>query len=133
MQKSKSEAEFARIYEVQEMMWRVNEGEADGTEVKRIIEVLKNNPSAIVRHEAASSLGEIASVEAVQALAEAILKDPSSLVRHESAEALGWIPTPESRKALEAVLMDKGKEVVETARISFGMHRNPRRANVSRY
>jgi len=121
-----SKPEFARIYEIQEAMWRVENREQTGNEIKMIIEALRKDPSPIVRHEAAFALGEIASIEAVEALAHAVLHDHSPLVRHESAEALGWIPTEASRRALEEALNDSDADVVATARISLDMHNNPR-------
>jgi len=93
-----------------------------------LIQVLKKDPNAIVRHEAAFSLGSLHcrgrnfSGAAIEALCDAAQNDPSNVVRHEAAEVLGWIVSPKVRKVLELLLCDISDDVVDTARISLDRH-----------
>ena len=90
-----------------------------------LVRVLREDPNAIVRHEAAFSLGclhwgEIPLAAAsVESLCEAAVNDPSSVVRHEAAEVLGGVSGPGVRKSLERLLGDPDEDVAETARISL--------------
>ncbi|MEM2650257.1 MAG: HEAT repeat domain-containing protein, partial [Candidatus Nitrosocaldus sp.] len=50
--------------------------------VEPICDVLLNDPNALVRHEAAFSLGQMGYAKAVDALINAMLNDESQFVRH---------------------------------------------------
>lgn len=110
-----------RIYACQELMHLGTSGA-----IALLGKVLKEDSDAVVRHEAAFVLGELADPAGVAALAGAAEEDSSALVRHEAVEALGWIATPESAKALRLALKDSVSEVVRTAEISLAMHKEPR-------
>ena len=64
-------------------------------------QTLSNDPSSIVRHEAAYILGEKANLLSISPLIKAIEYDPAIIVRHEAALALanlGTLGLPESEK-----------------------------------
>lgn len=87
--------------------------------VEPICDVLLNDPNALVRHEAAFSLGQMGYAKAVDALISAMLKDESPFVRHEAAIALGVIGSESARRALIQALNDESKEVRESAEIAL--------------
>jgi hypothetical protein len=95
---------------------------------KLLVRVLNEDPSAIVRHEAAFILGSLhrdrkpLDTASIDALCEAAVHDPSGVVRHEAAEALGCIPELRVRNVLERLLGDLNEDVVETARIGLERH-----------
>lgn len=95
----------------------IAEGEDDV--VEPICDVLLNDPNALVRHEAAFSLGQMGYAKAVDALITAMLKDESQFVRHEAAIALGVIGSESARRALMQALNDESKEVRESAQIAL--------------
>lgn len=104
---------------------------------KILVRVLREDPNAIVRHEAAFVLGSLhwggktLSTASIDALCETALHDPSSVVRHEAAESLGCIFEPRVRKALEQLRFDSSEDVVETARISLKRHDHSKMGSVS--
>ncbi len=87
--------------------------------VDDIAEVLLHDPNALVRHEAAYSLGQLGYAKAVDALIYAMLNDPNPFVRHESAIALGVIGSERAREALIKALNDERIEVRESAVIAL--------------
>lgn len=87
--------------------------------VDDIAEVLLHDPNALVRHEAAYSLGQLGYAKAVDALIYAMLNDPNPFVRHESAIALGVIGSERAREALIKALNDEIIEVRESAVIAL--------------
>lgn len=87
--------------------------------VDDIAEVLLHDPNALVRHEAAYSLGQLGYAKAVDALIHAMLNDPNPFVRHESAIALGVIGSERAREALIKALNDDSIEVRESAAIAL--------------
>ncbi|MEM2923857.1 MAG: HEAT repeat domain-containing protein [Candidatus Nitrosocaldus sp.] len=87
--------------------------------VEPICDVLLNDPNALVRHEAAFSLGQMGYTKAVDALIHAMLNDESQFVRHEAAIALGVIGSERARGALIKALNDVSKEVRESAQIAL--------------
>lgn len=83
---------------------------------------LLNDPSPIVRHEAAYILGEKDNPLAVDALIRAIETDPHKIVVHESALAianLGNLGYPKSEVALKKLLQHPDEDVVDTAQIAL--------------
>ncbi len=84
-----------------------------------IVDVLLNDTNALVRHEAAYSLGQMGYSKAVDALITAMLKDTNPFVRHESAIALGVIGSERARDALMKALYDESVEVRESAIIAL--------------
>lgn len=85
-------------------------------------QTLSNDPSSIVRHEAAYILGEKANLLSISPLIKAIEYDPAIIVRHEAALALanlGTLGLPESEKVLIKLLNDPNEDVVDTAEIAL--------------
>lgn len=84
--------------------------------------VLFEDPSALIRHDAAAGLAEIQGIKAQPLLIKA-LGDESGIVRHESAEMLGWVGNSEAIEALKPLLKepDDGWYVAGTARMAIEM------------
>jgi HEAT repeat protein len=76
-----------------------------------LAEVMKDDPSPLVRHECSFSLGQMGLKSAVPYLCESALYDPSEIVRHESAAALGAIGDERAREALAKASKDPSDEV----------------------
>jgi HEAT repeat protein len=74
--------------------------------VDSISRVLENDKNALVRHEAAFSLGQLGYTAATAALSNAVKSDPSYFVRHEAAIALGVIGSEDARETLNEALKD---------------------------
>jgi HEAT repeat protein len=87
--------------------------------VDSISRVLENDKNALVRHEAAFSLGQLGYTAATAALSNAVKSDPSYFVRHEAAIALGVIGSEDARETLNEALKDKSEEVRESAIIAL--------------
>jgi HEAT repeat protein len=87
--------------------------------VEPISRVLERDKSALVRHEAAFSLGQMGYQTAMPALSNAVKSDPSYFVRHEAAVALGVIGSEEAREILNEALKDESEEVRESAIIAL--------------
>jgi HEAT repeat protein len=87
--------------------------------VEPISRVLEGDKNALVRHEAAFSLGQIGYPTAMPALFNAVKSDPSYFVRHEAAVALGVIGSEEGREILNEALKDESEEVRESAIIAL--------------
>lgn len=87
--------------------------------VESIGKVLKNDADAIVRHEAAFSLGQLGFTSGTKPLADAVESDSSFFVRHEAAIALGVIGSEDARKTLVGALADPSEEVRESATIAL--------------
>ena len=87
--------------------------------VEPISRVLEDDKNALVRHEAAFSLGQIGYQTAMPALFNAVKSDPSYFVRHEAAVALGVIGSEEGREILNKALKDESEEVRESAIIAL--------------
>src|SRR5207245_3637343 len=79
---------------------------------------LKADPSPLVRHEAAFSLGQLEFKSAVPALLEAMANDDSVLVRHESAVDLGSIGEETARSGLIDGLREPDEDVRLTAEVA---------------
>ena len=87
--------------------------------VEPISRVLEDDKNALVRHEAAFSLGQIGYQTAMPALFNAVKSDPSYFVRHEAAVALGVIGSEEGRQILNEALKDESEQVRESAIIAL--------------
>ena len=87
--------------------------------VDSISRVLENDQNALVRHEAAFSLGQLGYTAATAALSNAVKSDPSYFVRHEAAIALGVIGSEDARETLNEALKDESEEVRESAIIAL--------------
>lgn len=87
--------------------------------VEHLTRVLEQDTDALVRHEAAFSLGQIGFPSAINALSRAVKSDPSFFVRHEAAIALGVIGSEKAREVLVMALGDESEEVRESALIAL--------------
>lgn len=87
--------------------------------VDSISRVLENDKNALVRHEAAFSLGQLGYPAATASLSNAVKSDPSYFVRHEAAVALGVIGSEDARETLNEALKDESEEVRESAIIAL--------------
>lgn len=87
--------------------------------VQYIAQVLKNDESELVRHEAAFSLGQMCYSSSIPPLNDATLNDPSMFVRHEAAIALGVVGSKEAKETLEKALDDPDRPVVESAMVAL--------------
>jgi deoxyhypusine monooxygenase len=87
--------------------------------VDPIGKVLKLDNNALVRHEAAFSLGQLGLSSGIGALSDAVRSDPSFFVRHEAAVALGVIGSEDARKTLDGALSDENEEVRESAMVAL--------------
>ncbi|XP_069505551.1 deoxyhypusine hydroxylase [Ambystoma mexicanum] len=78
-----------------------------------------DDPSALLKHEAAYCLGQMMDRQAEPAL-KAVLKDRGQepMVRHEAGEALGAIGSPESLDLLKEYAKDPVIEVAETCQLA---------------
>lgn len=86
---------------------------------RAIGKVLKYDNNALVRHEAAFSLGQLGYRSGIPALTDAVRSDSSFFVRHEAAVALGVIGSEEARKTLSEALKDESEEVRESAVVAL--------------
>ena len=87
--------------------------------VESISRVLESDKNALVRHEAAFSLGQLGYPAATAALSNAVKSDPSYFVRHEAAVALGVIGSEDARETLNEALKDESVELRESAIIAL--------------
>lgn len=94
-------------------------GIAGENAIEPIGKVLKFDENALVRHEAAFSLGQLGYTGGIAALADSVRSDPSFFVRHEAAVALGVIGSEEARKTLNDALNDENEEVRQSAVIAL--------------
>ncbi len=76
-----------------------------------LVNVLRVDPSPLVRHEAAFVLGCLGGRKQAMAVRMALKSDTSFLVRHEAAMALAEIGAPEDIPTLTARLADRSPEV----------------------
>lgn len=84
--------------------------------VELLVDVLKNDDNAIVRHEAGFQIGEHNMKSKLSALIDAAHNDPNPVVRHECIEAMGLLRAPEARSALKKSLDDPDESVSLTAK-----------------
>ena len=101
------------------------ENMVDDESVKILAEALMTDPSPIVRHECAFSLGETAHPKlAAPHLMKAILEDDHVFVRHEALLALGTLGKEEFIPFIERFISDSDPEVAESAEIALQRIRN---------
>jgi HEAT repeat protein len=93
----------------------------DGIQV--VIDALED-PDPMVRRTAATALGELRTVQAVEALGRA-LSDPQAFVRVEAARALGLIDDDAVLPPLISALKDPATRVREVAGEALGRWRSP--------
>ena len=85
------------------------------------VEVLRNEPSLVLRVHAVCILAEVGGERSVPALADVLLHDPDPLVRHEAAFSLGQIGLSEGNETLSiAVLKDRDPIVRHEAAAALG-------------
>jgi HEAT repeat protein len=87
--------------------------------VSDLMDLLRNDPNPIVRHESAFALGEMGFPEALPALKESLLSDPDSIVRHEAAFALGLTKLKEALEILRTTPDDVDIVVRQTVEIAI--------------
>ncbi|MEN9626439.1 MAG: lyase HEAT-like repeat-containing protein [archaeon] len=88
--------------------------------IKALITALFTDPSPIVRHEVAFSLGESAHPRlAAKYLMKAVEEDSNIFVRHEAILALGTLGKKEFIPFVKKFLRDKEPEMVESAEIAL--------------
>eukprot|EP00471_Norrisiella_sphaerica_P009981 CAMPEP_0184494776 /NCGR_PEP_ID=MMETSP0113_2-20130426/29563_1 /TAXON_ID=91329 /ORGANISM="Norrisiella sphaerica, Strain BC52" /LENGTH=262 /DNA_ID=CAMNT_0026880669 /DNA_START=1 /DNA_END=789 /DNA_ORIENTATION=+ len=94
-----------------------------GEEAANVLAQGFNDSSALLRHEVAFVLGQLALPSSVRFL-DPILSDEQehSMVRHEAAEALGAIATPESFIVLNRFLNHHDDLVRESCHVALDMH-----------
>lgn len=80
------------------------------------------DPSALMRHEAAYVLGQMQGTKAIPFLVQVLERDPNPMVRHEAAEALGnmWEETDEVVPILQRFAKeDPAREVRESCEVAL--------------
>ena len=93
---------------------------ADDNSIKAIGQALLNDPSPIVRHECAFSLGETAAArEAGPYLIKAIEEDQNIFVVHEAILALGTLGDRRFIPFIKKFLKDSRAEISESAEIAL--------------
>ncbi|HIH15201.1 MAG: hypothetical protein QT08_C0008G0009 [archaeon GW2011_AR17] len=96
------------------------ENGTDEESIAALAKALETDPSPIVRHECAFSLGETAcSSLAGLPLMKAAKEDPNIFVRHESLLALGTLGEKSFIPFIKEFLHDKDKEIRESAEIAL--------------
>jgi HEAT repeat protein len=81
--------------------------------------VLREDPSGLVRHEAAFALSSFPDEACESLLCCVGLKDPNYLVRHEAAIALMTVGTDRALSCLEKGLLDSNNEVIMSCRLAI--------------
>jgi hypothetical protein len=85
------------------------------------IEVLKQEPSLVLRVHAVCILAEVGGEKCVPTLSDVLFHDPDPLVRHEAAFSLGQIGLSEGNKALaKAMRTDRDPIVRHEAAAALG-------------
>lgn len=85
------------------------------------VEVLRTEPSLVLRVHAVCILAEVGGEKSVGALADVLLHDPDPLVRHEAAFSLGQIGLAEGNIALaEAAIRDRDPIVRHESAAALG-------------
>lgn len=91
------------------------------------MEVLKREPSLVLRVHAVCILAEVGAEKCVPVLADVLFHDPDPLVRHEAAFSLGQIGLTAAVEALEkAVATDADAIVRHEAAAALGSIGSPR-------
>ncbi len=76
------------------------------------VEVLKGDPSLVLRVHAVCILAEVGGKECIPTLADVLINDPDPLVRHEAAFSLGQIGLSAANEALERAILTDPEPVV---------------------
>lgn len=96
------------------------ENSANPDDIRALCKGLEKDPSPVVRHEYAFSLGECAWPEiAGPALIKAVENDESIFVIHESLLALATLAKPEFIPFVEKYLHDQRPDIAESAEIAL--------------
>ena len=88
------------------------------TPVPFLVEVLRNDESAMVRHEAAFGIGALGRENDSVHLIDSLKNDPSNIVRHEAAIALAEIGGSDAIPALEAASKHSDPDVAMSAQFA---------------
>jgi len=80
---------------------------------------LKNDPSGLVRHEAAFGIGIMGNKSHCEALIEALLNDKNPMVRHEAAIAMAELGSQEHIEILAKACEDTHQDVVVSAQFAI--------------
>ncbi|GJQ08497.1 hypothetical protein GpartN1_g288.t1 [Galdieria partita] len=124
---------LASIEELQSRLLNVNNSVAvrirsifgfKGLGGQKAVEVLslclRQDPSCLVRHEAAYALGQMREEEGLNVLYCCLFdKSEDPMVRHEAAEAIGAIGKVASISVLQEALLDENKEVRDTCELAI--------------
>lgn len=88
--------------------------------IEKLVKALQTDPSPVVRHEFAFSLGETASMDiAAPALMKAVEEDENLFVRHEAILALATLGKQEFIPFVKRFLDDPEVEMAESAEIAL--------------
>lgn len=84
-----------------------------------LVEVLRNDGSPLIRHEAAFGIGVLGSERDAASLIEALKSDLSGIVRHEAVVALAEIGGKNAISVLEEATNDRSPYVASSARYAI--------------
>ena len=90
-----------------------------GGVVPFLTDVLRNDESPLIRHEAAFGIGKLGSARDSTPLIDALKYDPSNMVRHEVAVALAEIGGKDAIPVLEATTTDSDPSIASSARFAI--------------
>lgn len=102
------------------------EGALEHVVTHALLEALRSDDNAVVRHEAAFILGQFSErlgddeQGVIQALMAAAAQDVSTVVRHEAIEALGWFQRPQVVVFVATLVESSCHDVKDTAIVSLG-------------
>ncbi|HZW85590.1 MAG TPA: HEAT repeat domain-containing protein [Nitrososphaerales archaeon] len=97
------------------------------------VEVLKSEPSLVLRVHAVCILAEVGGEGCVSTLSDVLLHDPDPLVRHEAAFSLGQIGLQQGNEALQkAVVEDRDPIVRHESAAALGSIGSPQAEEVLR-
>ncbi len=83
-----------------------------------LTDVLRNDESPLIRHEAAIGIGTMGNARGSAPLIDALKYDTNNMVRHEAAIALAEIGSRDAILALEAATTDSDPTVASSARFA---------------
>jgi deoxyhypusine monooxygenase len=75
-------------------------------------EVLRKEPSLVLRVHAVCILAEVGGAKSIPTLADVLFHDPDPLVRHEAAFSLGQMGLPAANEALEKAALSDSDPIV---------------------
>ena len=84
-----------------------------------LTDVLRNDESPLIRHEAAFGIGTLGSARDSASLIDALKYDTSNMVRHEAAIALAEIGGKGAIPVLEVVTADSDPSIASSARFAI--------------